>query len=333
MAAGDIVEAPPCSGYASGCQDGWTADLLGRYNPTAVLTLGDNQYESNTWAEYQAGWGRTTCVSSTRCDAWGKHRDQVYPAPGNHEWLTANAQGYRDYFGSRLNQIGSDTPSPNPQLYYSYDLGAWHFVSLDSDCSKVGGCGPTSPQGQWLAADLAANNGRPTILYFHHPRWSSGNHGNITGSDAFWRAAVNDLDVQLVLNGHDHWFEAFQPLGVDGLPSANGVREFVVGTGGKGFTCGTTIRPGSQAHQCTSMGVLHLTLTATGYSWAFRPVAEVGGPGPAFTHTGSSGLRLPASLAGVVGQTSSVLSGLGNTMANRLHLLADAVRPTKVGKP
>lgn len=327
MAAGDIVESPPCSGYNSGCQDGWTAELLTRHNPTAVLTLGDNQYESG--AQFTAGWGRTSCAGAGDCDAWGRHLGRVYPAPGNHEWLTANAQGYRDYFGPRLATIGSDTPSPSP-FFYSYDLGAWHLVSLESDCSKVGGCGTSSPQGLWLAQDLAANNGRPTILYFHHPRWSSGAHGNITGSDALWRAAVNDLDVQLVLNGHDHWFEAFAPLGVDGLPSANGVREFVVGTGGKGFTCGSTIRPGSQAHQCTSMGVLQLTLNASSYSWSFRPVAEVGGPGPAFAYTGSSGLRLPAALAATVDTTSTTLTGLGSTMA---RVLADAIRPDgKAGK-
>lgn len=310
MAAGDIVDTPPCNGYTSGCQDGWTAALLTRYTPNAALTLGDNQYESNTLAEYQAGWGRTACAGAGQCEAWGRHLSNIYPAPGNHEWLSANAQGYRDYFGARLAAIGSDTPSPS-RMYYSYDLGAWHFVSLDSDCSKVGGCSPSSPQGQWLAADLAANDGRPTILYFHHPRWSSGNHGNVISSDPFWRAAVADLDVQLVLNGHDHWLEGFEPLGVDGLPAANGVREFVVGTGGKGFTCGTTIRPGSQAHQCTSMGTLLLTLNASSYSWSFKPVAEVGGPGPSFAYSGSAGLRLPPALAGVVAQTSIALTSLG----------------------
>jgi len=316
--AGDIVETPPCNGYTSGCQDGWTAGLLTEHSPTAILTAGDNQYESGTLTQYNAGWNRITCVSTSQCDAWGKHLATMYPAPGNHEGLTPNFQGYRDYFGTRFAAIGSDTLSPNPQMYYSFDLGAWHLVSLNSSCSQVGGCGLSSPQGQWLAKDLAANNGRPTILYFHHPRWSSGAHGNITGSDAFWRAAVNDLDVQMVLNGHDHWLEGFAPLGVDGLPAANGVREFVVGTGGKGFTCGTTIRPGSQAHQCTSMGVLLLTLNASSYSWSFQPVSEVGGPGPAFVYSGSSGLRLPAGLAGVVDQTSTAITSLGSNIATVL---------------
>lgn len=285
------METPSCNGYTSGCQDGWTAELLTLYGPNAVLTTGDNQYESNTDAEYAAGWGRQTCAAPGDCDAWGKHMSNMYPAPGNHEWLTANAQGYRNYFGARLAAIGSDTASPS-QLYYSFDLGAWHFVSLDSDCSQVGGCGAGNPMMVWLASDLTANNGRPTIMYFHHPRWSSGSHGDITGSNALWLAAVADNDVQMVLNGHDHWYERFDLLGGNGLPVANGVREFVVGTGGKGFTCGSApFLPGSMAQQCTSMGVLWLELRADGYSWSFKPVSEVGGPGPVFTDSGSSGLR------------------------------------------
>lgn len=305
------------NGYTSG-RDGFTAELITKYGPIAVLGGGDLQYEEGTFAQYQAGWGRISCYTATHCDAWGKHMAVMYPAPGNHEWLDGR-RGYDAYFGDRLSQTGSDTPSTNLS-WYSFDLGAWHLISLDSDCSKVGGCGPSSPQGQWLAADLAANDGRPTVLFFHHPRWSSGNHGNITGSDAFWRVAVGDLDVQLILNGHDHWLEGFEPLGTDGLPSVNGVREFVVGTGGKGFTCGSelAIRPGSQAHQCSSMGVLLLTLNASSYSWSFKPISEVGGPGPSFDYSGTSGLRLPTGLAEIMTQVSVAMTSLGGSIVTVL---------------
>jgi len=291
MAAGDVVEVPPCNGYVSGCQDGWTAELITKYQPAAVLGLGDLQYEAGSLAQYNAGWGRTSCASPTDCDTWGKHREIVYPAPGNHEWLTTNAQGYRDYFGARLAAIGSDTPSPNPQLYYSFDKGAWHFVSLDSDCSGVGGCGANRPMTNWLIADLAANNGRPTVVYYHHATWSSGSHGSRTDHEELKRIFLADQDVQIVLTGHDHEYERFAPMGQSG-PDPAGYRFFVVGTGGKGAVCGSGVSiPGSVTKNCTTMGMLRLVLRPDGYSWQYHPTAEVGGPATTYTDSGSSSLR------------------------------------------
>lgn len=286
MAAGDIVDVPPCNGYSSGCQDGWTAELLTKYSPTAILGLGDLQYEEGSLAQYNAGWGRTTCASPSDCDAWGKHINQAYPAAGNHEWLTSNAQGYRDYFAARLAAIGSDTPSGS-QMYYSYDLGAWHFIVLDSDRC---GCSAGNPMMVWLLNDLAANDGRPTIVYYHHPTWSSGNHGSTGGHTYLKSVLVGDLDVQIVLQGHDHDYERFAPMGT-ASPDPNGVRPFVVGTGGRSHYCTYNPIPGSQVFNCTTFGALRLVLRTDGYDWQFHSVAEIGGPASSFTDTGTSSLR------------------------------------------
>lgn len=277
MAAGDIACQRPCA-----ARDSYTAALFARYHPTAILSLGDSQYEQGSTSQFQAGFATT----------WGAYLNQLYPAPGNHEWLTGNAQGYRDFFGTRLAQIGSDTFSGN-QMYYSYDIGAWHFISFDSDCSQVGGCNAGNPMVQWMLADLAANNGRPTIVYAHHPRWSSGDHGN-TGSLSYISTLwVADHDVKLVLAGHDHEYERYLPMGTAG-PDPTGLRYFVVGTGGKGTVCGSGSQiPGSQVLNCNTLGVLQLTLHADGsYAWLFHNIAEVGGGGSTFTDAGTQAARL-----------------------------------------
>jgi Calcineurin-like phosphoesterase len=286
MAAGDIV-AENGTGYGGWSDDdGETAALLSKYRPRVILTLGDNQYEEGSFAQYQTGWGRTTCAGPGKCDGWGQHLSNVYPAPGNHEWLTPNAQGYRDYFGARLAQIGSDTPSGN-QMYYSFDVGPWHFISLDSDCSKVLGCNAGNPQMVWLLADLAANNGRSTVVAFHHPIVSIGPHGSTGGMGYLNSVLVNDHDVQVVLNGHDHSYQRSVPAGLSG-PQASGVRYFVVGTGGKNHTgCGTPT-PVIAVCNGNTFGVLGLTLHADGsYDWLFHPVTEPIG----FTDSGHSARR------------------------------------------
>ena len=297
LAAGDIVCAN-CTGLGSSSgADGYTARLLARY-PGAVIALGDNQYEEGTRAQYEAGWGRSG-------DSWGDHLSRVYPAPGNHEWLTANAQGYRDYFAARLASIGSDTASPNPQLYYSWDYGAWHFISLDSDCGQVGGCSAGRPMTNWLLADLAANDGRPTLVYYHHATWSSGSHGSRTDHEYLKSVMLADTDVQLVLAGHDHVYERFNPMGQSG-PQANGIRYFTVGTGGKNHTTTYNPVPGSVVFNSNTFGVLKLSLAPTGYSWEFLGIDEVGASGNAFADEGSSGLRsVSATVSTPVSQTAS----------------------------
>ncbi len=266
VAVGDIACKPGASVTATTCKHGKVADKVAQINPTAVLTLGDNQYEKSSMTELttRGGWTGT----------WSRFNSKTYPAVGNHEWGTANAQGYRDYFKGRH----------GGRLWYSFNLGAWHFISLDSDCAKIGGCGPTSAQGKWLKNDLAANQGKPTVVYWHHPRFSSGHHGNIPEAKPLWDAVVGDRDVEIVLNGHDHNYERFKRMGLSG-PSSTGARLFVVGTGGKSRYCANSKLPGQVTFQCTSYGVLKLTLRPTGFDWKFVPATGT------YTDSGTSSLR------------------------------------------
>lgn len=271
VAAGDIACAAGDPPTAWRCAQQATADLIAAANPDAVLPLGDLQYPDGTFDEFVGGYGPT----------WGRFKARTYPAPGNHEWHTTNAQGYRDYFTA-----GAPAAVRVDPLWYSYDLGGWHLVSLDSDCEHVGGCDPGSPQTRWFAADLATHDGQPTLVYWHHPRWSSGGDQS-TRMAAIWTQAVADRDVQIALAGHDHDYERFARMGVDG-PDKTGIRQFVVGSGGKGHGCGPGSRqPGSKVFDCATFGVLRLWLHPDGsYAWRFAPVA-----GSTFTDTGSSRRR------------------------------------------
>jgi len=269
-AAGDVACAPGKGEHTDHCAHGAVAATVTRLDPDAVLALGDLQYQKGELADFQRSYHRT----------WGRFYDRTYPAPGNHEWLTPDAQGYRDYFRRRLEAIGvGDT------MYYSFDLGSWHVISLDSDCSKVSGCGAADPMVRWLRADLADHDGRPTLVYHHHPRWSSGRHGSAYELAGLHAVLVADRDVAVVLAGHDHFYERFGPMGTSG-PRAGGVRYFVVGTGGSNHTCGTGARvPGSEVVSCDAFGVLQLTLRPDGYDWRFVPAEG------AFTDSGRSRLR------------------------------------------
>ncbi len=260
VAAGDIACDPAHNvGAPANCDQAATAAQIGQLHPTAVLTLGDSQYENGTATGYKSVYGPT----------WGQYRSITYPAIGNHEYLTSGASGYFGYFG---------VPA-----YYSYNLGNWHMVSLDSECSQVGGCGPGSRQEAWLLADLAANPSPCTMAYWHEPRWSSGEHGNATQMTTIW----NDLvaaKVDLVLAGHNHDYERFVPLNATGQPDPLGTTEFVVGTGGKnhyGFAMASL--PGEVVRNETSFGVIDMTLGPTSYSWKFVPA-----PGYTFTDSGSA---------------------------------------------
>ena len=193
---------------------------------------------------------------------------------GNHEYkATSAATPYFDYFGS--------SAGPRGKGWYSYDLGAWHVVVLNSNCAFVGGCGPSSAQVTWLKADLSANAGDHVLAYFHHPRYSSGLHGNEGGVQTLWEV-LYAAGAELVLNGHDHSYERFAPQDPWGRADTTfGIREFVVGTGG------TALRPKSRnvANSevfSASHGVLKLTLRADGYDWAFVPIA-----GKSFTDAGT----------------------------------------------
>ena len=248
VGAGDIAK---CLSSA----DNATAELLDDI-PGTVFTAGDNVYSSGT------AWRFVFCYGPT----WGRHKDRTRPAPGNHEYLTsADATGYFDYFGSAA--------GPPSRGYYSYDKGDWHVVALDSNCEQVrGGCGASSPMVAWLERDLAAHRTRCTIAYFHHPLFSSGEHGNQPQTRPIWEA-LYAADADVVVSAHDHSYERFAPQRPDGTrDESRGIREFVVGTGGGEHYSFATIEPNSQVRNATTYGVLKITLDARSYAWEFVPV-------------------------------------------------------------
>lgn len=294
MAAGDIscgAESPttaPCKQMA-------TSDIFfgALTNLDYVLTLGDNQYEEGQFANYQGFFH----------PSWGRAGSKLMMAPGNHEWIQPNAQGYRDYDA----QFHGGRHTPGGNTWFAFDAGPWRVYSLDSDCSKVGGCSAGNPQYEFVKNDLLANPRQCVMAYWHHPTTSLGNHGNIGSMDSIW-ALLYDNNADLVLSGHDHNYQRFAPLGRDrtvtpqyadpGQPAdferpvdnARGIRELVVGTGGRNFTnelrddsarvIDPAQKPGAEVWQHNSFGVVDLTLTANGYSGAFVPAA-----GYSFTDT------------------------------------------------
>src|SRR5215204_403379 len=223
---------------------------------TTVFTTGDDAYESGTASEF------TNCYNST----WGRHQAITRPTVGNHEYYsTANASGYFGYFGSILSAAG-DTG----QGYYSYDLGSWHMIALNSNCSFVA-CAAGSTQEQWLKADLAAHSNACTLAYWHHPRFSSKlSSGGNSSMKPFWDA-LYAAKAEVVLNGHNHNYERFAPQTPSGLADpAQGIREFVVGTGGKSLNTFTNNGvANSQVRLANAYGVLKLTLHPTSYDWQF----------------------------------------------------------------
>lgn len=256
IAAGDIAQ---CSSN----NDEATALLVDNI-PGTVAVLGDNVYESGSATEY------ANCYDPS----WGRHKARTKPSVGNHEYQTASAAGYYGYFGAAA---GDATKG-----YYSYDLGDWHVVVLNSNCNIIS-CAAGSTQEQWLRADLIANTKSCTLAYFHHPRFNSGaSHGNNTGVGAFW-TALYQYGAEVILNGHEHMYERFAPQTPSAVSdAANGIRQFTVGTGGRAFYSIGAIQPNSEVRNNTTFGVLKLTLGAGTYSWQFVPVA-----GQTFTDTGS----------------------------------------------
>jgi hypothetical protein len=265
LAAGDI-------GACDSNGDGETANLLDQYPAATVLPLGDNAYESGTASQY------ANCYDPT----WGRSKTRSRPVPGNHDYLTANASGYFNYFNAQLAPFGAAATVPT-RGWYSYDLGAWHVVALNDQCAfMTGGCDSASPEVQWLQADLAAHPTQCTIAYFHEPLFSSGANGS-SDDKPLWQA-LYAAGADVVLNGHDHDYERFAPQTPNGtLDLANGISEFVVGTGGIGFfTFNGSPAPNGQVRNSNTFGVLRLTLHANSYEWKFLPVA-----GSTFTDTGS----------------------------------------------
>jgi hypothetical protein len=240
-------------------EDESTANLLDNITGT-VFTLGDNAYPDGTLTQFNNCYGPT----------WGRHKSRTKPVPGNHDYHTAGASGYFNYFGA-----AAGDPAKG---YYSYNLGAWHIIALNSEISQSAG----SAQEKWLRADLAANPKTCTLAYWHKPRFSSGQHGNIAASQPLWQA-LYDYGADVVLNGHDHTYERFAPQNPNAQADPKGIREFVVGTGGAGLYSFTSNQPNSQIRNNTTFGVLKLTLHSTSYDWQFIPIA-----GQNFSDSGSA---------------------------------------------
>jgi len=260
VGAGDIASCASTGDEA-------TANLLDNIAGT-VFTLGDNVYDNGTATEfancYGPSWGRTGIKSRTR------------PTPGNHDYNTTNASAYFAFFGSAA---GDPTKG-----YYAYNLGAWRIYVLNTNtgtCSVVA-CGAGSAQEAWLKADLAANPHQCVAAMWHHPRFSSGQHGNNTVSQALWQD-LYDAHADLILNGHDHTYERFAPQDPSGnLDPTNGIVEMVVGTGGKDHYAFATVKANSLVRDNTASGVEKLTLSSTGWTFQFVPEA-----GKTFTDSGS----------------------------------------------
>jgi hypothetical protein len=285
-AAGDIACDPADEGFNRGagiateCHQRQTSDVLLKMDLSAVLALGDTQYESGAGSAFGA-------FDAT----WGRVRSLIRPVVGNHESRDPGAAGYYDYFDG---PGAADGPAgPRGQGWYSWDLGSWHLVALNSQCSwptvspTLTDCAAGSPQEQWLRADLAAHrSSRCTLVYFHHPLTSSGVEQFNVAVQPFWRD-LQAANVDVVLTGHDHAYERFAPLDAQGRPDrAHGVRQFVVGTGGKNFTILDYHKAGSQLRQSSVFGVLQMTLRRGSYHWRFVP--EAGG---GFTDEGDASCR------------------------------------------
>jgi hypothetical protein len=260
LAAGDIAECEHEGDEA-------TARILAEYPGATIAPLGDNAYQEGTLSQYENCYG----------PSWGQFEDRTRPATGNHDHSTKNAQGYWDYFGSR--------GGPYDNYYYSYDLGAWHVVVLNSDCWRVGGCEVDDPQIQWLREDLQQNPSVCTLAYWHRPPFSSGRYGdpeNTARVRPLWDT-VYEEGVDLVLTGHEHSYERFAPMDAEGNRDDQGVRLIVAGTGGgnlRSFKYDPL--PTTEIRNDDTWGVLKLTLTPSDYSWEFLPVA-----GESFTDSGS----------------------------------------------
>ena len=265
VAAGDIACDPLHPAFNNGMGDGKscmaaaTERLIVRSKPDAVLALGDDQYENGTLWEYLHSYALS----------WGKVRPITYPVPGNHEYnISPTAAGYFAYFHNR--------PTGAPNGWYSFRLGTWHIIALNSNCHLVGGCDPGSPQYEWLKRDLQRHPSRCALAFMHHPRFfASGTTVDNDHLTPLWQLLYAG-GVDVVLGGHRHYYERFARLDADGAADPQkGIREFIVGTGGRLLGTPTTVRPYSQVRHAGTYGVLKLRLRPAGYDWRFLAAAGV----------------------------------------------------------
>jgi len=228
-----------------------------------VFTLGDNAYFQGTRQQYM------NCYDP----AWGRHKDRTYPVPGNHEYESPGAGPYYEYFGERA--VSIDTG----QSYYSFPVGDWHAVALNSNIAA----GPGSAQAVWLRNDLAASRTKCTVAYWHHPLFTSGPNGDTVAMRELWQI-LYEANADLVLSAHEHFYERFAPQDPTGRPdTARGIRQFIAGTGGALLYQPVSIHPNSEV-RISAFGVLKLTLSADSYRWEFIPVSGQSDSGSGVCH-------------------------------------------------
>jgi acid phosphatase type 7 len=240
VGAGDIAKCGALDARA----DAKTANLLASI-PGTIFTAGDNAYSDGSTADF-------ACFDQT----WGRFTSRMLPSPGNHDYHIPGAAGYFAYFADRI--MGD---------YYAFTVGAWRVYSLDSENVTPG-------EVAWLKSDLAAHAGGCTMAYWHHPRFSSGMHGNDHDVQPFWDA-LSAAGAELVINGHDHNYERFAPQTATGAKSGTGIREIVVGTGGAGLRPLASKAANSEVFNGDTHGVIKLTLGPGTYSWQFVPADGV----------------------------------------------------------
>ncbi len=260
IAVGDIAS---CESHG----DEMTYALVGALNGP-VLLLGDAAYPDGSKSDFEY------CFEPS----WGEHRERIRPAPGNHEYHTPDAKAYFDYFGKAAGIPGRG--------YYSFDYAGWHIVSLNSNCSEIGGCGADSPQGRWLAEDLAGSRAKCTLAFMHHPLFSSGSPSDHNSVYPLWKILYEN-NADLVLAGHMHSYERFAPMAPDGkVDYSRGMRLIVVGTGGVNNQAFREPAANSEVRSDEVYGALKLTLFPDSYQWEFVPVE-----GQLFTDAGAGACR------------------------------------------
>jgi hypothetical protein len=320
MAAGDIACDPNDSNYNGGagttnpitpsnsaCQQLATSQLVtGAVAGTvdAVLPLGDTQYADAITTTIPDPNTYLQAYDQVYNPTWGRAKGISHPVVGNHEYDDqSGADAYYNYFGSAASPdapgcISSSSSTANCKGYYSYNLGNWHIIALNSECGPgmlPGGCGAGSPQEVWLKKDLAANPNMCTLAYWHEPLFTSGwSVGlNTTNLTPLWIDLYN-AHADLVLNAHDHDYERFAPQDPNGTAASNGITEIVVGTGGASHFDFSTAPPGGEPNSVvgdyTTFGVLKLTLHPKSFDWQFIPDKQSGNG--TFTDAGTRSCHL-----------------------------------------
>jgi acid phosphatase type 7 len=279
-AAGDVACDPASPSFGAGlgsggfCRQHATSDLLLRMDLSAILAAGDLQYEDGQLWKFQQSFD----VS------WGRFKPLIRPVPGNHEYVVPGAAGYFDYFNGPGGQTGP--AGERGRGYYSFELGSWHVIALNSECAEVGGCGVGSSQEQWLRDDLATHPTACTLAFWHQPQFTSGRHSAQGSMVAAW-TALYEADGDLVVNGHEHFYERFAPQTPAGAPdAARGIRQITVGTGGKSRFRFEAVAPGSEVRENRYHAVLKLTLRAGAYDWELvtAPTGHVADSGTSSCH-------------------------------------------------